>query len=132
VFDALDAASARGIALVIADTAGRLHTKRDLMDELTKIRRVIERRLPGSRPDVLLVLDATTGQNGLHQARVFNETVGVSGIVVTKMDSTARAGIVFAIEGELQLPVLFLGTGESVDDLEPFDPQRFVTALFEG
>jgi fused signal recognition particle receptor len=132
VFDALDAASARGIAVVIADTAGRLHTKRDLMDELTKIRRVIERRLPGSRPDVLLVLDATTGQNGLHQARVFHETVGVSGIVVTKMDSTARAGIVFAIEGELRLPVLFLGTGESVDDLEPFDPQRFVTALFEG
>jgi fused signal recognition particle receptor len=132
VFDSLDAASARGIAVVIADTAGRLHTKRDLMNELTKIRRVIERRLPGSRPDVLLVLDATTGQNGLHQARVFNETVGVSGIVVTKMDSTARAGIVFAIEGELQLPVLFLGTGESVDDLEPFDPQRFVAALFEG
>jgi fused signal recognition particle receptor len=132
VFDALDAASARGIAVVIADTAGRLHTKRDLMGELTKIRRVIERRLPGSRPDVLLVLDATTGQNGLHQARVFHETVGVSGIVVTKMDSTARAGIVFAIEGELQLPVLFLGTGESLEDLEPFDPQRFVAALFEG
>jgi fused signal recognition particle receptor len=102
------------------------------MDELTKIRRVIERRLPGSRPDVLLVLDATTGQNGLHQARVFHETVGVNGIIVTKMDSTARAGIVFAIEDELQLPVLFLGTGESLDDLEPFDPQRFVTALFEA
>jgi fused signal recognition particle receptor len=132
VFDALDAASARDIAVVIADTAGRLHTKRDLMDELTKIRRVIERRLPGSRPDVLLVLDATTGQNGLHQARVFHETVGVNGIIVTKMDSTARAGIVFAIEDELQLPVLFLGTGESLDDLEPFDPQRFVTALFEA
>jgi fused signal recognition particle receptor len=132
VFDALDAASARDVAVVIADTAGRLHTKKDLMDELTKIRRVIERRLPGSRPDVLLVLDATTGQNGLHQARVFHETVGVNGIIVTKMDSTARAGIVFAIEDELHLPVLFLGTGESLDDLEPFDAQRFVTALFEA
>ncbi len=131
VFDALDAASARGIDLVIADTAGRLHTKRDLMDELTKIRRVIDRRLPGSRPDVLLVLDATTGQNGLHQARVFHESIGVSGLVVTKLDSTARGGIVFAIEHELGLPVLFIGVGETVRDLEPFDPQRFVAALFE-
>jgi len=131
VYDALDAASARGIDLVIADTAGRLHTKRDLMDELVKVRRVIDRRLPGSRPDVLLVLDATTGQNGLHQARVFDESVGVSGIVVTKMDSTARAGIVFAIEEELHLPVLFLGVGETVRDLEPFEPRRFVGTLFE-
>jgi len=131
VYDALDAASARGIDLVIADTAGRLHTKRDLMAELAKIRRVIDRRLPGSTPDVVLVLDATTGQNGLHQARVFHESVGLSGIIVTKMDSTARAGIVFAIEDELRLPVLFLGVGETVRDLEPFEPQRFVAALFE-
>jgi len=131
VFDALDAASARGVDVVIADTAGRLHTKRDLMDELAKIRRVIERRLPGSRPDVLLVLDATTGQNGLHQARVFHESVGVSGIIVTKLDSSSRAGIVFAIEDELHLPVLFLGIGEAIDDLEPFDPDAFVAALFE-
>ena len=131
VYDALDAASARGIDLVIADTAGRLHTKRDLMAELAKIRRVIDRRLPGSTPDVVLVLDATTGQNGLQQARVFHESVGLSGIIVTKMDSTARAGIVFAIEDELRLPVLFLGVGETVRDLEPFEPQRFVAALFE-
>ena len=130
VFDALDAASARGIDVVIADTAGRLHTKRDLMDELAKIRRVIERRLPGSRPDVLLVLDATTGQNGLHQARVFHERVGVTGIIVTKLDSSSRAGIVFAIEDELRLPVLFLGLGEAMNDLEPFEPRAFVGALF--
>ena len=131
VYDALDAASARGIDLVIADTAGRLHTKRDLMAELAKIRRVIDHRLPGSFPDVILVLDATTGQNGLHQARVFHDSVGLSGIIVTKLDSTARAGIVFAIEDELRLPVLFLGVGETVGDLEPFEPRGFVAALFE-
>jgi fused signal recognition particle receptor len=130
VFDALDAASARHIDVVIADTAGRLHTKRDLMDELAKVRRVIDRRLPGSRPDVLLVLDATTGQNGLHQARVFHESIGLTGLVVTKLDSTARAGILFAIAQELHVPVLFLGVGERVDDLEPFDPDAFVGALF--
>jgi len=131
VFDALDAATARGIDVVIADTAGRLHTKRDLIDELAKIRRVIDRRLPGARPEVLLVLDATTGQNGLHQARVFHEHVGLTGIVVTKMDSTARGGIVFAIEQELGVPVLFLGLGEGAEDLVPFEPEAFVRALFE-
>lgn len=130
VYDALDAARARGIDIVIADTAGRMHTKRDLMAELAKVRRVVERKLPGARPDVLLVLDGTTGQNALHQARVFDESVGISGIVVTKIDSTARGGIVFAIEGSLRLPVLFLGVGEGVEDLEPFDPDRFVAALF--
>ena len=132
VFDALDAASARHFDVVIADTAGRLHTKRDLMDELTKVRRVIDRRLPGSRPDVLLVLDATTGQNGLHQARVFHESTGLTGLIVTKLDSTARAGILFAIARELDVPVLFLGVGEQVDDLEAFDPDAFVQALFAG
>ena len=130
VFDALDAALARKVDVVIADTAGRLHTKRDLMDELAKIRRVIDRRLPGSMPDVLLVLDATTGQNGLHQARVFHESVGLTGLVVTKLDSTARAGILFAIARELGVPILFLGVGEKVEDLEPFDPDAFVAALF--
>jgi len=130
VFDAVDAAAARHIDVVIADTAGRLHTKRDLMDELVKVRRVIDRRLPGSRPDVLLVLDATTGQNGLHQARVFHESIGLTGLVVTKLDSTARAGILFAIARELGVPVLFLGVGERVDDLEPFDPDAFVETLF--
>jgi fused signal recognition particle receptor len=130
VFDALDAATARHLDVVIADTAGRLHTKRDLMDELAKVRRVIERRLPGSRPDVILVLDATTGQNGLHQARVFHESVGLTGLIVTKLDSTSRAGILFAIAQELGVPILFLGVGERVDDLEPFDPDAFVAALF--
>jgi fused signal recognition particle receptor len=130
VFDALDAAVARKVDVVIADTAGRLHTKRDLMDELAKIRRVVDRRLPGSTPDVILVLDATTGQNGLHQARVFHESVGLTGLVVTKLDSTARGGILFAIARELAVPILFLGVGEKVEDLEPFDPDAFVAALF--
>jgi fused signal recognition particle receptor len=130
VFDALDAAAARGIDVVIADTAGRLHTKHDLMDELAKVRRVVERRLPGAHADVLLVLDATTGQNGLHQARAFHERLGLTGIVVTKMDSTSRAGVVFAIEQELGIPILFLGVGEGPEDLEPFEPTRFLGALF--
>lgn len=132
VYDALDAAVARGIDAVIVDTAGRLHTKTNLMDELAKIRRVVERKLPGAQPDVLLVLDATTGQNGLHQARAFHESAGITGIVVTKIDSTARGGIVFAISESLQVPILFLGTGEGLADLEPFDPERFVDALFES
>ncbi|MFZ5854921.1 MAG: signal recognition particle-docking protein FtsY [Chloroflexota bacterium] len=130
VYDALDAAVARRIDVVIADTAGRLHTKAGLMDELTKIRRVIDRRLPGARPEVLFVLDATTGQNGLAQAKAFHEAVGLTGIVLTKLDSTARGGIVFAIEDALGLPVRYVGVGEQVADLLPFDPHAFVTALF--
>jgi fused signal recognition particle receptor len=130
VFDSLDAAVARGIDIVIADTAGRLHTKSNLMDELAKMRRVIDRRLPGSRPEVLFVLDATTGQNGLAQARVFHETVSLTGIVLTKLDSTAKGGIVFAIEDALGVPVRFVGVGEKLGDLVPFDPEAFVGALF--
>jgi fused signal recognition particle receptor len=130
VFDSLDAAVARGIDIVIADTAGRLHTKSNLMDELAKMRRVIDRRLPGSRPEVLFVLDATTGQNGLAQAKVFHETVGLTGIVLTKLDSTAKGGIVFAIEDALRVPVRFVGVGEKLGDLVPFDPETFVGALF--
>jgi len=130
VFDSLDAAVARGVDIVIADTAGRLHTKSNLMDELAKMRRVIDRRLPGSRPEVLFVLDATTGQNGLAQARVFHETVSLTGIVLTKLDSTAKGGIVFAIEDALGVPVRFVGVGEKLGDLVLFDPDAFVGALF--
>jgi fused signal recognition particle receptor len=130
VFDAIDAAVARNVDIVIADTAGRLHTKSNLMDELAKMRRVVDRRLPGAVPEVLFVLDATTGQNGLAQAKVFNETVGLTGIVLTKLDSTAKGGIVFAIEDALHVPVRYVGVGEKLGDLLPFDPDAFVAALF--
>ena len=131
VYDALDAAVARRADLVLIDTAGRLHTKSNLMDELAKIRRVIDRRLPLANPETLLVLDATTGQNGLAQAVAFNEAVGLTGIVLTKLDSTARGGIVFAIEQRLGVPVRYAGVGERAEDLVAFDPTAFVDALFE-
>jgi fused signal recognition particle receptor len=130
IFDALDAAVARHIDVVIADTAGRLHTKSNLMEELAKMRRVIDKRLPGASPEVLFVLDATTGQNGLAQAKVFHETTGLTGIVLTKLDSTAKGGIVFAIEDSLGVPVRFVGVGEKLGDLLPFDPDAFIEALF--
>jgi fused signal recognition particle receptor len=130
VYDALDAAVARGADMVIADTAGRLHTKVNLMDELTKVRRIVDKRLPGARPETLFVLDATTGQNGLAQAKAFHEAVGLTGIVLTKLDSTAKGGIVFAIEDALDVPVRFVGVGEGVNDLLPFEPKPFVEALF--
>ena len=130
VYDALDAAVARGADLVIADTAGRLHTKSNLMDELSKIRRIIGKRLPDARPETLFVLDATTGQNGLSQAKAFHEAVGLTGIVLTKLDSTAKGGIVFAIEESLGVPVRFIGVGEKAGDLVPFEPDAFVAALF--
>jgi fused signal recognition particle receptor len=131
VFDALDAAVARRADVVLIDTAGRLHTKSNLMDELAKIRRVINRRLPDARPETLLVLDATTGQNGLTQAVAFHEAVELTGIVLTKLDSTSRGGIVFAIEQRLGVPVRFAGVGERPEDLVAFDPTAFVAALFE-
>ena len=131
VFDALDAAVARRADIVLIDTAGRLHTKSNLMDELAKIRRVIDRRLPGAEPETILVLDATTGQNGLAQAIAFHEAVHLTGIVLTKLDSTSRGGIVFAIEQQLGVPVRFAGVGERPEDLVPFDPAAFVDALFE-
>jgi len=130
VYDALDAAVARNADLVIADTAGRLHTKANLMDELAKVRRIIDKRLPGAQPETLFVLDATTGQNGLSQAMAFHEAVGLTGIVLTKLDSTAKGGIVFAIEDGLKVPVRFVGVGEGINDLLPFDPKTFVDALF--
>jgi len=130
VYDALDAAIARGADMVIADTAGRLHTKSNLMDELTKVRRIVDKRLPGAQPETLFVLDATTGQNGLAQAKAFHDAVGLTGIVLTKLDSTAKGGIVFAIEGALKIPVRFVGVGEGINDLLVFDPEAFVEALF--
>jgi fused signal recognition particle receptor len=130
VYDALDAAIARGADLVIADTAGRLHTKTNLMDELSKIRRIIDKRVPGAQPETIFVIDATTGQNGLAQAKAFNDAVGLTGIVLTKLDSTAKGGIVFAIEHDLKVPVRFVGVGEKIEDLLPFDPETFVNALF--
>jgi fused signal recognition particle receptor len=130
IYDAVDAAVARDIDVLIADTAGRLHTKVNLMDELAKMRRVIDRRLPGATPEVLFVLDATTGQNGLSQAKAFHESTGLTGIVLTKLDSTAKGGIVFAIEHALGVPVRFVGVGEKMGDLLPFDPHAFVAALF--
>jgi fused signal recognition particle receptor len=130
VYDALDAAIARKADMVIADTAGRLHTKANLMDELTKVRRIVDKRLPGAQAETLFVLDATTGQNGLAQAKAFHDAVGLTGIVLTKLDSTAKGGIVFAIEDGLKVPVRFVGVGEGINDLLPFDPKAFVDALF--
>ncbi|MGB6429100.1 MAG: signal recognition particle-docking protein FtsY [Candidatus Acidiferrales bacterium] len=129
--DALTAARSRDVDVVIVDTAGRLHTKSNLMAELEKMRRTASKLVPGAPHDVLLVMDATTGQNGLAQAREFTAAAGVSGIVLTKLDGTAKGGIVVAITRELGLPVRFVGTGESADDLVPFDAEAFVTSLFE-
>jgi fused signal recognition particle receptor len=129
IFDAVQHAASRGAGLVLADTAGRLHTKVNLMDELRKVRRVAERP-PGQLTEVLLVLDATTGQNGVAQARQFTEAVGVTGIVLTKLDGTAKGGVVLAIRSELGLPIKLVGVGEGSADLVPFDPAEFVAALF--
>jgi fused signal recognition particle receptor len=131
LFDALQAAKARKVDYVIVDTAGRLHTKENLMAELEKMRRTASRVVPGAPHEVLLVLDGTTGQNGLEQARKFTESSGVTGIVLTKLDGTAKGGIVVAITRELGLPIRFVGVGEKVTDLVPFDPDAFITSLFE-
>ena len=131
VFDGLAAAKARGAGVVLIDTAGRLHTKTNLMDELKKIKRVLARELPGSPHEVLLVVDATVGQNALSQAKQFHEAVGVTGIVLTKLDGTARGGIVVAIAEALKIPVRLIGVGEKVEDLQDFHAQEFVEALFE-
>jgi fused signal recognition particle receptor len=131
VFDSLQAAKARGVDYVIIDTAGRLHTKENLMLELEKMRRTCQRVVPGSPHEVWLVLDATTGQNGLEQARKFTQSAGVTGIILTKLDGTAKGGIVVAIARELSLPIRFVGVGEKIDDLLPFDPEKFVASLFD-
>lgn len=130
VFDTISAAKARKADVMICDTAGRLHNKKNLMDELSKINRVIDRELPDASKEVLLVLDATTGQNAVNQAREFMQAAGITGIVLTKLDGTARGGIIIAIKEELGLPVKYIGVGEQIDDLQPFDPQQFVDALF--
>ena len=131
VFDTIAAAKARGCDVIICDTAGRLHNKKNLMEELAKINRITERELPGCDKEVLLVLDATTGQNGVNQAREFSAAAGITGIVLTKLDGTAKGGVVLAIREELNLPVKFIGVGEKVDDLQPFDADDFARALFE-
>jgi fused signal recognition particle receptor len=132
VFDAVKAAMARSADVLIIDTAGRLHTKSNLMDELGKLRRVVERQIPGAPHESLMVLDAPTGQNGFAQAKMFHEAVGLTGVALTKLDGTARGGIVVRIVRELKLPVTLIGVGERVDDLQPFDPARFVDALVPG
>lgn len=130
LFDALQAAKARNVDVVLCDTAGRLHNKQNLMNELAKLRKIIDREVPDAAKETLLVLDATTGQNGLIQARSFKETAGLTGIVLTKLDGTAKGGIVIAIARELGVPVKFVGVGEGIDDLKPFDPEEFVNDLF--
>jgi fused signal recognition particle receptor len=132
LFDALTAAKARKVDYVIVDTAGRLHNKENLMLELEKMRRTAQRVIPSSPHEVLLVLDGTTGQNGLEQARKFTETSGVTGIILTKLDGTAKGGVVIAIARELNLPIRYIGVGEKVEDLLPFDAEQFVSSLFEG
>lgn len=129
VFDAIAAAKARHADVILCDTAGRLHNKQNLMNELGKISRIIDRELPGAAKEVLLVLDGTTGQNGLLQARQFREIAGVTGMVLTKLDGTAKGGIVIAVADDLQIPVKFIGVGEQMDDLMPFDPKAFAEAL---
>jgi len=129
-FDACDAALARKADVLLVDTAGRMHTEQGLMRELTKVRDVVARKLPGAPHEVLLVIDATTGQNGIDQARAFAEAIDVTGIVLAKLDGTAKGGIVAAIRHEVDLPVKFVGVGETYEDVEPFDPESFVEALF--
>ncbi len=128
-FDALDAAIARGVDVLIVDTAGRLHTQKNLLEELIKIRRVLGKRMPGAPHEVLLVIDANTGQNALSQAKLFHEAVEISGIALTKLDGTARGGIAVAIAREFAIPVQFVGLGETVEDIELFDPEAFASAL---
>ena len=131
VYDGLAAAKARGVEVVIVDTAGRLQTKVNLMEELKKMRRIIERELPGQPAETLLVLDGTTGQNALSQAKLFNEATKLTGVVVTKLDSTAKGGVLVAIVDTLEIPIKFIGLGESVEALRPFEPAAFLEALFE-
>ena len=130
LFDALQAAKARNADVVLCDTGGRLHNKQNLMNELAKLRKIIDRETPDAAKETLLVLDATTGQNGLIQARQFKETAGLTGIILTKLDGTAKGGIVIAIAQELQVPVKFVGVGEGIDDLRPFDAKEFTKELF--
>lgn len=130
VFDAISSAKARGSDVIIVDTAGRLHNKKNLMGELAKINRIIDRELPDADKEVLLVLDATTGQNAVNQTKEFKTAAGITGIVLTKLDGTAKGGVVLAIKEELDVPVKYIGVGEQIDDLQPFNPEEFARALF--
>ena len=130
VYDAISAAKARGTDIIIADTAGRLHNKKYLMDELGKITRIIDRELPDADKEFLIVLDATTGQNAVNQAREFKNSAGITGIVLTKLDGTAKGGVVLSVKEELGVPVKYIGVGEQMDDLQPFDADSFAKALF--
>lgn len=132
VYDTIQAGKARNCDVIIIDTAGRLHNKKNLMDELNKISRVIERELPDASKEILLVLDATTGQNAVNQAKDFKEAAGITGIVLTKLDGTAKGGVVLAINNELDVPVKFVGVGEKIEDLQPFDADAFAAALFDA
>ncbi|MBQ5890227.1 MAG: signal recognition particle-docking protein FtsY, partial [Clostridia bacterium] len=131
VFDTISTAKARGCDVIICDTAGRLHNKKNLMDELAKIFRIVRRELPDADMEALLVLDATTGQNAVNQAKEFSNVTEISGIVLTKLDGTARGGVVVTIQDELNIPVKFIGVGEQIDDLQPFNPDDFANALFD-
>ena len=132
VFDAIASAKAKKADVLICDTAGRLHNKKNLMDELAKMYRIINRELPDASVEALLVLDATTGQNAVNQAREFNAVTDITGIVLTKLDGTAKGGVVISIKNELNVPVKFIGVGEQIDDLQPFDNKQFVDALFDA
>ncbi|MFH1148828.1 MAG: signal recognition particle-docking protein FtsY [Pseudomonadota bacterium] len=131
VFDAIEASRARGTDVILIDTAGRLHTKVNLMEELKKVQRVIQKKMPGAPHEILLVLDATTGQNAISQAKLFNEALGITGMVLTKLDGTAKGGVIIGISNELKIPIRFIGIGEKVEDLREFNPDTFVAALFE-
>ena len=131
VYDAIEAAKARNCDVLICDTAGRLHNKKNLMQELAKINRIIENKAAGCDKEILLVLDATTGQNAVNQARLFKEVADITGIVLTKLDGTAKGGIIVSIKNELEIPVKLIGVGEKIDDLQPFHARDFVNALFE-
>jgi fused signal recognition particle receptor len=132
VFDAVKAATARGVDVLLVDTAGRLHTKSNLMDELVKLKKVVSRQLPGAPHECLMVLEASTGQNALAQARLFHEAVGLTGLVLTKLDGTAKGGIVVRIYRELNVPIKLIGVGEQLEDLQPFDPKAFVDSLISA
>jgi fused signal recognition particle receptor len=131
-FDAADAALSRDVDVLLVDTAGRLHTQEHLMRQLTKIRDVVSRKIPGAPHEVLLVMDATTGQNGIQQARLFKDAIGVTGVFLSKLDGTAKGGVVVAIREQIDIPVKFIGTGETPEDVEPFEPEKFIEAMFEN
>ncbi|NLB42771.1 MAG: signal recognition particle-docking protein FtsY, partial [Clostridiales bacterium] len=131
VFDAVQSAKSRKTDILLCDTAGRLHNKKNLMNELEKITRIIDREFPDAHKEVLLVIDATTGQNAISQATLFKEAVGITGIALTKLDGTAKGGVVIAIKSQLDIPIYYVGVGEQMDDLQPFQPKEFANALFD-